>query len=65
MDAGFDTCGPRLQRLGAADLAPVACDRGVVGHVLRLEGAHLEPARRIGAAQAATSRDLPTLEPVP
>ena len=58
VDAGFDAGGTGLQRLGAADLAPVARDRGVVGHVLRLEGAHLEPARRIGAAQARDEQGL-------
>ncbi len=33
-----------LQRLGAADFAAVHRHRGVVGHVLRLERPHLEPA---------------------
>ena len=39
VDVGLDPGGAGLQRLGAADLAPVARDGGVVGHVLGLEGA--------------------------
>ena len=52
--------GARLQRLGAADLAAVGRDRGVVRHVLRLERPHPQPALGVGARQprddAATCR---------
>ena len=37
--------GARLQRLGAADLAAVGGDGGVVRHVLRLERPHPQAAR--------------------
>ena len=56
-----------LQRLGAADLAAILGDGGVVRHVLRLERARPgEPA--IGEMRGIAPRrssDLPTSEPVP
>ena len=45
-------CGAGLQGLGAADLAAIAGDGGIVGHVLRLEGQHFQAAPGEGAAQA-------------
>ena len=61
-----DAAGARLQRLGAADLAAVGGDRGVVRHVLRLERPHPQPAPGEGARHSpATISDLPTSEPVP
>ena len=57
--------GPRLQRLGAPDLAAFRRHRRVVRHVLRLERPH-PPARRAKARHSpATISDLPTSEPVP
>ena len=50
--ARLDAGGAGLQRLGAADLAPVRRHRRVVGHVLRLEGAHSKPTPGEGAAES-------------
>jgi hypothetical protein len=50
--------GARLQRLGAADLAAIAGDRGVVRHVLRLERAHREPAIGKGARETRDDQRL-------
>ena len=50
--------GARLQRLGAADLAAVDGDGGVVRHVLRLERRHLEAAPHQRARQARDERRL-------
>ena len=50
--------GARLQRLGAADLAAVGGDRGVVRHVLRLERAHTKAAAREGARQSRDQQRL-------
>ncbi len=44
--------GAGLQGLGPADLAAIAGDGGIVGHVLRLEGHDLQPAIGEGAAEA-------------
>ena len=44
--------GAGLERLGAADLAAVGGDGGVVGHVLRLERGDAEAADGDGAAEA-------------
>ena len=52
VDGQGDTGGAGLQRLGAADLAAVGGDGGVVGHVLRLEGADAEAAVGEGAGEA-------------
>ena len=52
------SCGPGLQRLGAADLATIDGDRRVVGHVLRLEWRNLEPAFPIGAAEPGNDQRL-------
>ena len=57
-DAWRDARGARLQRLGAADLAAVGGDRGIVRHVLRLERAHLEPAVGESAAEAGDDQRL-------
>ena len=57
--AGLDAGGTRLQRLGAADLAAVRRDGCVVRHVLRLEGAHPEAARGIGAAEPGHQQGFP------
>ena len=46
VDTGRHARRPRLEGLGAADLAPIRGDGGVVGHVLRLEGPHPQPAPR-------------------
>ncbi len=48
----LDAAGQRLQRRRAADLAAVRRDRGVVGHVLRLERPHAMAAIREQAAEA-------------
>ena len=57
---GGDAAGAGLQRLGAADLAAVGGDGGVVGHVLRLERPHARGrgGRRRGRGRrpAATCR---------
>ena len=50
--------GARLQRLGAADLAAVGGDRGIVRHVLRLERAHAKAAAREGAGQSRDDQRL-------
>ena len=65
VDAERNAGGTRLQRLGAADLAAVGGDRGVVRHVLRLERADTKTTARKSARQPATSNDLPTSDPVP
>ncbi len=58
--------GDGLQRLGAADLAAVDGDGGVVGHVLRLERAARSRPRLANRRQRpATSTDLPTSDPHP
>ena len=46
-----DPRGARLQRLGAADLAAIRRDRGIVRHVLRLERPHPQAAIGEGARQ--------------
>ena len=51
MDAGGDAGGLCLHRLGAANLAAFAGDEGVQGHILRLEGGHLEAVLLEDAAQ--------------
>jgi len=53
-----DEAGPRLERLRAADLAAIPGDGGVVRHVLRLEGAHREPAPRESAAEPGDKQRL-------
>ena len=58
VDARRHARGARLQRLRAADLAAVRRHRGVVRHVLRLERAHSEPARREGAAEPGDDQRL-------
>ena len=50
--------GARLQRLGAADLAAVGCDRGVVRHVLRLERPHAHSALGVGARKSGDDQRL-------
>ena len=50
--------GPRLQRLGPADLAALCRDGGVVRHVLRLERPDRETAPGEGAAQAGRNQRL-------
>ena len=42
IDHRIDSGGPRLQRLGPADLTAIDRDGGVVRHVLRLERPHLQ-----------------------
>ncbi len=44
--------GAGLQGLGPADLAAIAGDGGIVGHVLRLEGHHFQSALGEGPAEA-------------
>jgi antitoxin CptB len=65
VDGRRGAAGHGLQRLGAADLAAVGGDGGVVGHVLRLERPHDQAAIGEQPAQPATSTDLPTSEPQP
>ena len=50
--------GAGLQRLGAADLAAIACHRRIVGHVLRLERTHGEAPVREGARQTGHDQRL-------
>ena len=45
VDARRHAGRPRLQRLGAADLAAIGRDGGIVRHVLRLERPDRQPAR--------------------
>jgi hypothetical protein len=56
--AGRHSASPRLQRLGAADLAAIGSDRGIVRHVLRLERAHAQAASRVGARQPGDDQRL-------
>ena len=58
MDGRGDAGGAGLQRLGAADLAAVGGDGGVVGHVLRLERADAEAAVGEGAGEAGDDQGL-------
>ena len=58
VDGRGDAGGAGLQRLGAADLAAVGGDGGVVGHVLRLEGADAEAAVGEGAGEAGDDEGL-------
>ncbi len=60
MDAGLDAAGARLQRLRPPDLAAVRRHGGVVGHVLRLERQHLEPA--LGQCAAEPGDDQATCQ---
>ena len=53
-----DAAGARLQRLGAADLAAVGGDGGVVRHVLRLERRDPQAAIGEGAAQPGDQQRL-------
>ena len=55
---GGDAGGAGLQGLGAADLAAVGGDGGVVRHVLRLERAHAEAAVGEGAGEAGDDQRL-------
>jgi hypothetical protein len=61
---GHGVGGQGLEVLGAADFAAVD-HAGVVAHVLRLEGRHLQPLPRIPAAQAVASQLLPAPLVVP
>ena len=63
VDAGLDAAGARLQGLGAADLPAIRRHRGVVRHVLRLEGPDLQAAPRIGPAQAGHQQGLADIRP--
>ena len=56
--AGGHQAGLGLQRLGAADLAPVLGHRGIVRHVLGLERAHREAAPDIGPSQPGDQQGL-------
>ena len=58
MHGGRDAAGPRLQRLGPADLAAVGRHRRIVRHVLRLEGPHGKTARMEGARQPGDDQRL-------
>ena len=58
VDRGRAAGGAGLQRLGAADLAAVGGDGGVVGHVLRLERGDGEAAGAGGAAEAGDEERL-------
>ena len=55
---GRDARGPRLQRLGAADLAAIGGDGGIVRHVLRLERRDPQAAIGEGAAEAGDDQRL-------
>ena len=61
--AGGHAGGPRLQRLGAADLAAVGRDGSVVRHVLRLERPHPEAAAREDAGQPRDQHRLADVRP--
>ena len=50
MDGGSQTGGARLQRLSEPDLAAIFRHRGIIRHVLRLEGRDLEASPDISAA---------------
>ena len=54
----FQPGGPRLQGLRAADLAAVGADRGVVGHVLRLERRYADAAPPGESAQSGDDDGL-------
>ena len=56
--AGRHPRGARLQRLGAADLAAVGRDGGIVRHVLRLEGPHAQAAPREDAGESRHQQRL-------
>jgi hypothetical protein len=58
VDAGRHAGGAGLQRLGAADLAAIRGDGGVVGHVLRLERQHAQAATQAGAGQPRDEQGL-------
>ncbi len=55
--------GPRLQGLGAADLAAIRRHGGIVGHVLRLEGSDAKAASKKGPAQARDDQRLADIRP--
>jgi hypothetical protein len=48
---GVEAAGAGLDGGGAADLAAVAADMGVIGHVLRLEGGDAEAVLAEDAAE--------------
>ncbi len=48
---GATRAGARLERLGAADLAAIRRHRGIIRHVLRLEGLHAQTAPDEGARE--------------
>jgi hypothetical protein len=56
--AGRHAGSAGLQGLGAADLAAVGGDGGVVRHVLRLERTHAQAALGQGARQAGHDQRL-------
>jgi hypothetical protein len=58
VDAGRHAGRQRLKRLGAADLAAILGDGGVVRHVLRLERPHLQPAADERARQPGDDQRL-------
>ena len=58
VDGRGDAGGAGLEGLGAADLAAVGGDGGVVGHVLRLEGADAQAAVGEGAGEAGDDEGL-------
>ena len=58
VDAGGNAGRARLQRLGAADLAAIRRDGGIVRHVLRLEGPDLQTLAREDPAQARHQKRL-------
>ena len=58
VNAGRYARGACLQRLGAADLAAVRRDGGVVRHVLRLERSDPEPTPREGAGECRDKQRL-------
>ncbi len=58
VDRGRAAGGEGLEGLGAADLAAVGGDGGVVGHILRLEGGDVEAAVAGGAAEAGDEEGL-------
>ena len=55
---GATPAAARLQRLGAADLAAIRRDGGIVRHVLRLEGPDLQTLAREDPAQARHQKRL-------
>ena len=58
VDTQGNTGRPRLQRLGPPDLAAIGGDRGIVRHVLWLEGPHAKPALRERARKASDDQRL-------